>query len=55
MSLIQIFFSPENKEFYSFRFFFTAKKLFLPFFWGILMLIVLTQLWAAWVYNAYEP
>lgn len=48
------FFPGENKEFYSFSFLF-KKTLFGPFFGSILMLIMLTQLCAMWLYNAYEP
>lgn len=56
MSLIFIFFffPRENKEFYSFRILF-KKNLFGSFFRIILMVIVLTQLCATWLYNAYEP
>lgn len=49
-----LFFPWENKEFYSFRFLF-KKTLFGPFFGSFLMVIVLTQLCATWLYNAYEP
>lgn len=51
-----LFFPPsrQNKEFYSFRILF-KKTLFGSFFGSILMLIVLTQLCATWLYNAYEP
>lgn len=46
--------SRENKEFYSFWILF-KKTLFGSFFGSILMVIVLTQLCATWLYNAYEP
>lgn len=48
------FFPLENKEFFSFRILF-KKNLFGSFFGIILMVIVLTQLCATWLYNAYEP